>query len=198
MDGSTVGVRLMPSGATSPSISGRVLGLSESAMLSARRLRGMLSSTHPLRPSVATIGAHLSCSAFMWRARSSGVPPRGCGAEPRQRLLHGGRPCSASLVAWLSRAMIAGGVPSGASNAIQAPLLMARIAELRHGRHVGQFGKPRRVRHRERLEPAVADELQRGADGVEGHLHLAGDHVGRAPARRPCRARGRCRCRRAA
>src|SRR5208283_5922180 len=39
----TVGVRLMPSATTSPSISGRVFGLSDSARLSARRLRGMSS-----------------------------------------------------------------------------------------------------------------------------------------------------------
>src|SRR5260370_1096215 len=37
----TVGVRLMPSGTTAPSISGRVFGLSDSAMLSARRPRDM-------------------------------------------------------------------------------------------------------------------------------------------------------------
>src|SRR5262249_46833945 len=75
-------------------------------------------------PSLATIGPHLSCSAFMCLARSSGAPPRAC-APRRARGSFMAVDFNASLVASLSRAMIAGGVPRGARIATQAPVLMA-------------------------------------------------------------------------
>src|SRR5215470_206732 len=98
-----------------------VLGLGE---ILAKLLRKGDATYSSFNPSLATIGPHLSCSAFMCLARSSGVPPRAC-APRRARGSFMAADFDASLVASLSLMMIAGGVPRGARIATQAPELMA-------------------------------------------------------------------------
>src|SRR5580693_4225867 len=82
----TVGVSAMPSGAAAPSISGRVLGLSESAMLSGSRLRDMASfflqaELGDDRSPFVVLGLHVPGEIV----RCAAARLRG---EPGERLLH--------------------------------------------------------------------------------------------------------------
>src|SRR5258708_5462756 len=82
-----IGVRLMPSGTTSPSISGRVFGLSESAMLSARRLRAIPSVL--LEPELGDDRGPFVVLGLHVLGEGVGRAAARLGGEPGQRLLHG-------------------------------------------------------------------------------------------------------------
>ena len=78
----------------------------------------------------------------------------------------------------LSRAMIGVGGAGRRRDAVEGRDLVVRHAGLDHGGQVGGERRAGAARHRERAQPALADQRQQDGDALEGHLDLAAEHGG--------------------
>ena len=128
-------------------------------------------------PSVLTIGDHLARSALITVVKSAGVPPSGALLKPLQRGFQFRRlqPIIDRRVELFDdrlRRMRRRQQPGPAGRD------EIRKSALDHGRHVGQLRDALWRGDGKRAQPAGLDERQQHAGAFEGHLHVAGDHVG--------------------
>ena len=120
--------------------------------------------------------AHFSISSRICLANSPGVLPTPSAPSAASRSFISGV-FTALAVSACKRAMIAAGVPVGASSPYHCRDFVVRDAGLRHGRNIRQDADPRQPRHRETSQLAGFDQRLGGEQAGDDERHLPGNDV---------------------